>query len=486
MEWMTIARSPSKKLTAWLGFFCFGVLVGPLFLSWPTLPFLFLALVLVIISMFLDVRRQLVCLLAALLLFGIFRYQQSFFPSALPTIADHVGTATRLEGSVRADVERRIGFQQVILSDVRVADRSVLGKLLVRFPLSPRLAYGDRVLFSCTPERPEPFNGFAYDRQLGSRGVLATCSFPQFTTVVAHAEGGSVGYLLTVRDALIARLRNVVPEPHASFLSGLLFGGSSSLSNGLREDFSRTGTSHILAASGFNVSIFSMLLLRWLLESPLGRRRGLIATALLLLAYVLMAGATPSVLRAGLMAGTLVVANGVRRRAHTLNVVLLALSVMLLANPRLLLDDVGFQLSFVATSALLFVLPTVEKRFHIFPEALGIRIAVASSTVAIIFTLPILLWHFGEISFIAPLVNALILPFVPYLMALAAIGIIGGTIIALPAYALSYAVLRLLTAFGSLPFASVTIGFPQTLAVLTTGAILAGLIHHVYAPRKTA
>lgn len=483
MDWTAITRSPSKKLTVLLGFFCFGVLVGPLFLSWPTLPFLLLTVALVIISMFFIARHQLVFLLVAVCLFGIFRYQQSFFPGDLPTIVDYVDTATRIEGSVLVDVERRIGFQQAILSDVRVADHSVFGKLLVRFPLSPRLVFNDRVMFSCTPERPEPFNGFAYDRELASRGVLATCSFPQFTTVVAHGQGGLVGFLLSFRDALITRLRAVVPEPHASFLAGLLFGGSSSLSKDLREDFSRTGTSHILAASGFNVSIFSVLLLRWLLQSPLGRRRGLMATALLLLGYVLMAGATPAVLRAGLMAGMLIVASGVRRRVHTLNVVLLALSIMLLANPRLLLDDVGFQLSFVATCALLFVLPIVEKRFRIFPEALGIRTAIASSTVAIIFTLPILLWHFGEISLIAPLVNALVLPFVPYLMALAVIGMVGGAMIALPAYALSYLVLRVLTVFASLPFSSVTVDFSKTLAVILAGAIIAWLIHKKYAPR---
>ncbi len=480
-------RSPSKTLAFVLVFFCLGILVGPLFVSVPSLPFFYVALSLFVVAQLLKTDRRFALLMFACLLFGIFRYQQSLVPTYLTTLSDHTNASTRIEGKIISDVERRIGTQQTILGNVRVADESVYGKLLVRFPLYPTVTYGDTVTFSCRLKRPEPFNGFAYDRQLEARGVLATCSFPQFVSVSQKAPRTIVSHVLFVRDTLVERLRSILPEPHASFVAGLLFGGSSSLSSDLKEDFSRTGISHILAASGFNVSIFSVLLLHWLLQSPLGRRRGLIATSIFLLLYVIAAGATASVVRAGVMAGLLIVQAAVRRRALMINVVLLALSGMLLIHPRLLLDDVGFQLSFVAASSLLFVLPAIEHRFAFIPTTFGLRTSIAASCTAIVFTLPILLWHFGEISLIAPLVNAIVLPFISFLMALSLIALLVsglwmtlGQVFAIPVIGLSYLLLRIISVFGSLSFATLPIFASKLVAMIVAVFLLSWIIYNRY------
>ncbi|MBM5789522.1 ComEC/Rec2 family competence protein [Candidatus Parcubacteria bacterium] len=483
-----VSRSPSKTGTALLASFCLGVLIGPFFVSWPSAWSLAAVVTFLVLFALFSLRahaRGFPFLLLAILLFGLWRYQQSLVPEGLVTLADRTGSVIRVEGRIASDVERRVSIQQAILDDVRVAGEPVFGKLLVRFPLFPRVAFSDHVAFACALERPEPFNGFAYDRLLASRGVLALCAFPEFIAVSPGERAGKVGWFFSLRSALDGRLREVLPEPHASFVSGLLFGGSASLSQGLREDFSRTGTSHILAASGYNVSIFSLLLLHLFMQSPLGRKRGLVASAVILCAYVVMAGATPAVLRAGLMACALLVAEGARRRPHARNILLLTLALMLLMNPRLLLDDVGFQLSFAATAALLFVLPRVQSRFHLLPEAFGIQTAIASSTVAVVITLPILLWHFGQVSLAAPLVNAFVLPFVPYLMALGVAGMIFGKIIALPAFALSYALLRVIRIFSALPFASMQIGYARTAAVIAAIAIVAWLLLRAQASVET-
>lgn len=492
-----VKRSPSKTLSLILVFFCLGVLVGPFFLQLPSMPFFFVAVGLFITASFLSNNRRFLLLVASCFFFGIFRYSQSVLPDSVITLSDRVGFSTRVEGKIVSDIERRIGMQQSVLDNVRVAGESVEGKLLVHFSLYPKLSYGDETIFTCTLRPLESFNGFAYDRQLAAHGILATCSFPQFVSVSKSSSGGIITTVLMLRNFLIDRLRDLVPEPHASFTAGLLFGGSSSLSSDLREDFSRTGTSHILAASGFNVSIFSVLLLTWLLQSPLGRRRGLIATTIFLFVYVIAAGATASVVRAGIMAGMLVLQQAIRRRTLMVNVILLALSVMLLVNPKLLLDDVGFQLSFVAASSLLFILPAIQHRFDYIPEIFGFRTAVASSVIAIIFTLPILLWHFGEISLVAPLVNVLVLPFVPFLMALSAISIAAsfiwftiGQIVAVPTIGLSYLILRLISVFSSLSFATVSIVFSKFAAVMIAIALVSWLIfkrHDIsHPPRHTA
>ncbi|NBS41934.1 ComEC/Rec2 family competence protein, partial [bacterium] len=270
------------------------------------------------------------------------------------------------------------------------------------------------------------------------------------------SSGGIVATLLSIKRVVIARLGQIVPEPHASFLAGLIFGGSSSLSQDLKDDFSKTGTSHILAASGFNVSLFSMVFLTWITHTFLGRRRGAYLTAGLLVAYVCVAGATAAVVRAGIMGLLVLVGFVIRRKPSVLNVTLLALAAMLLWNP-LLLADVGFQLSFVATAAMLGASGAIEKRCVFVPEAFELRKSFAGSMAAIVCTLPIMLWHFGAVSLWSPVVNLLVLPLVPMLMALTgvalAVGFLNvtlGTIVAIPAWAASSVILHLVTWFGAL------------------------------------
>ena len=460
-----VERSLSKKFTWVLAFFCFGILIGPLLSSVSSLLVLGLS-GFALIGSWISPRKKLWLWAVCCVLFGVFRYQQTLVPDTVVTIADSVGSTIRVEGIIDSDVEKRVNMQQATLSQVTVVDRPVDGKLLVRFPLVPEVHHADRVTFTCALNRPEPIEGFAYDRQLAARGILAICSFPQFVFVQPSSTTTLTSMILQGRDLLINRLHQVIPEPHASFIAGLLFGGSSSLSSFLREDFSRTGVSHILAASGFNVSIVSLYLLHLLIQSPLGKQRGIVMTTFFLFVYMIAAGATPAVMRATVMAGLLIIQLAIGRRVSMRNSVLLALACMLLWNPRLLLDDVGFQLSFVATSALLFIHPRCEHVFSFIPDVVGIRTAVSSSCIAIVSTLPIVVWHFGQLSVIAPIANAIVLPMVPFLIMFGVLGMIGGVWLALPAFSLSFLLLRLVQVLSSLPFASLTIVHARLVAVV--------------------
>lgn len=471
-----------------LGGFCFGVLVGPMFgwvgEGWLVGSMGVTAVVFIIFPLWqrgekggsaipsssqtnvqtatppnLPFERGGAGVVLVLLLsisFGVLRYNDSAIPSSTTTIADRTGQTIRIEGVIAGEVEQKLNGQQVTLKHLRVADEPVDGKLLVGMSLYPHVRYGDELQISCRPEVPQPFNGFAYDRYLASRGILATCSFPQFVDV-QPAGFSIVGTLLALKSTMVDRLQFVLAEPHASFLSGLLFGGGSSLSRELQEDFSQTGTSHILAASGFNVSLFSVAFLGWILTTRLKRSRALSIAGALLVVYLIVAGAVPAVVRATIMASLVLVQQVVRREPSRLNLLLLAAAVMLLANPRILLDDPGFQLSFAATAGILFLVPLWKDRFDFLPDRFGIRESFVASLVASLCTIPIMLWHFGKVSLIAPLVNLLILPLVPYAMGFTALAMVGGFIwiplgqwVALPALGFSMMILQLITLFGSI------------------------------------
>ncbi len=468
----SLFTSKSKQLAVVLGGFCFGILLGPLF-GWVGFEWMIGAIVVGIVCIIMFGSRRLqpaqisteqktrkLKLVATILIFfllGIFRYSLSNLSSSIVTIADKANQTIRIEGDVSAEVIRSIKGQQVVLDHLTAVDERVEGKLLARLPLYPEVRYQDHLQVSCHIDEPEPFNGFAYDRLLRSRGILAICSFPQFTDVQPSNEVSMVGMLLWFKQFLIDRLHQIVGEPHASFLSGLLFGGGSSLSDDLQTDFSKTGTSHILAASGFNVSLFSVAFLGWILTTKLRRNQALGLAGLMLVIYMLIAGATPAIVRATLMASLILVQHLVRREPSRLNLLLIAASLMLVVNPRILLDDPGFQLSFVATIGILYLVPKWIERFEFLPEVYGLRESFVASLVASLCTLPIILWHFGTISFSAPFVNMLVLPLVPYAMLLTIVGLVAGLIwipigriLLLPAWACSVVMLKVIRIFGSI------------------------------------
>ncbi len=488
MRLREILQSPSKTLAISLAVFCFGIVLGPLVppVAWEM--FLTITVITMALAFFLRNKEQrFTSALIAIFFFALFRFTSAITPSIIPSVADASSSQTRVSGIVSSEVERRVSSQRIVLDDVFVADEPRAGKLLVWAPLYPEVLFGDALVFNCRVEKPEPFEGFAYDKHLASQGILAVCPRPEYIDVHSAESVSFLGSLLLLKTAAVHRLQMILPEPHASFLSGLLFGGSSSLSNDMKDDFAATGTSHILAASGFNVSLFSLTFLSWILTTRIGRKRGLILTTMLIVGYVLMAGATPAVVRAGIMGVVVVLSKWISRKAFIPNVLLLTASVMFLLNP-FVLSDVGFQLSFVATAGILALTDRVSKHLAFIPNTFAFRTSFAASLSAIIVTLPILLWHFGSVSLVAPFVNLLVLPLVPYAMWLTLIGL--GVVITfgaiaqisiLPAWALSWLMLWLISIFGAIPFAFVEPAHAQILAVLTVGVFVAFLIHRRYA-----
>lgn len=432
-------------------------------------------------------RPRLFCLVIAALLAGFLRYNQSFPPPDMPTVAMHVGGDVVLRGEIVDEVMRRSDRQDVTVGNLVDSDEPLFGKLLLRLSKYPEVQFGDALTFRCKPELPEPIEGFRYDRLLASRGVLAVCDRAEELDVRSTKDATVRGFLFTLKQSLLAALARALPEPHASFVGGLLFGGSHALGSDLREGFSRTGVSHIMAASGYNVAIFSELLLLTLMRSPLGRRRGLLLGGLTVVLYVLLAGATAPVVRAGAMAFLTMLGLWLGRVQSMRNVLAFTAVVMLVPNPRLLLDDIGFQLSFVATIGIVVLAERMAEHLAFLPDTLGLRTSAAASLSAILLTTPILLWHFGTISLIAPLANFLLLPWIPYLMLFGAFAMVAvivvpsvASVVALPAWATSLILLSVVEWLSAIPFALVSVPFAGMLALFVGFAIAASFFWVVW------
>jgi competence protein ComEC len=414
------------------------------------------------VAVFLFARVQLVwfCLICLGAFLSTVVYLHSF--PGEDSISHQFGEHQLVEGDVVKSI-RSDSSQNIILRDLIVNDIPVSGGIQLFIPLFPEYAYGDRIRLRCDLETPEPFDGFRYDRFLASKNIYATCRSFYAPLLVSSLEVVSI---VGLRDQAIDRIDQIFVEPHASLLVGLLF-GQQRFSDAWENRFQRTGTTHIVAASGYNVSVVAILVFSSLLFFLVRRQRAFLLIVLAIIGFVIVAGGEAAVLRAGVMAILLLSARQIGRKASMVNILMLTACVMLFVNPRLLRDDIGFQLSMASTIGLIYFMPVLEKHLQFISERYEIRASFAATVAATVATLPIILFSFGSFSVIGPLVNLIILPFIPYIMVLGSISVLIssvlpqlGILVALPAWSLLEFVLRIVHATSRLSFASILISGP--------------------------
>lgn len=291
--------------------------------------------------------------------------------------------------------------------------------VLANVPQYPAYAYGDLLQTSCALKKIENIDpSFDYRMYMAKDGVLYQCDKPKVQKIAENQGNKLYSGILKLRDMFVSNIRSAVPEPEASFGVGLILGGSGGLSKEVKNDFSRTGTTHIIAVSGYNVTIVAQYLILAGIFLGMWRRQAIWFAICGIVLFVVMSGLPASAVRAGVMGGTLLWAMKHGRLANCENAIIFAAAVMLFLNPLLLRWDVGFQLSFLATLGIVETSPFWEKSFIKKHEALGISEVIALSISAQIFVMPILATDFHMTSLVSLLANASILPIIPFSMLL--------------------------------------------------------------------
>lgn len=256
--------------------------------------------------------------------------------------------------------------------------------------------------------------------------------------------------LITVRGFLVERLQILYPEPSASLAAGLLMGQRSLIPQGILSDFRATGLMHVLALSGFNIVIIIQAVEAMLRFLP--RRRAALVAAVIIVLFVLMVGPSSSVVRAAVMGCLTLVARMAGRSTSGLRLLAIAALAMILWEPSIALNDIGFQLSVGATAGLMLFGRPIEERLTWVPQKFGMRATLAATLAAQVFTTTIILIYFRNISLIAPLANLIVLPLIPLLMLGTAISMVIGKIAAAPTYLLYLLFLWLVHALAAVPW----------------------------------
>jgi competence protein ComEC len=278
----------------------------------------------------------------------------------------------------------------------------------------PAVRYGDEVRGTFQLRQPGGFftpGAFDYPRYLATQGIFLEGWSRGPVEVLPGSRGSSwLGGTFRLRALLLTRLDGALPPSQAGLLKALVLGDRSGLTPEMNQAFLASGTYHILAISGLNVSLLAGALFGLLCLLRASPRVAALLAAALVTGYAGLAGAGASVVRAAVMADTFLLAVVLDRRADLLNSLALSALALLWWNPRYL-ADVGFQLTFLATLGIVLVVPRCDRALAALPRWLRWPLASVSMTLAAsLMTLPILAQAFNRVAPAGILAN---LPIVP-------------------------------------------------------------------------
>ncbi len=218
---------------------------------------------------------------------------------------------------------------------------------------------------------------------------------------------------LNLRQLINQSLKKILPEPQYSLLKSLFFGGKGNLPFELKQQIRRVGLSHLVAVSGLHLTIISRIIARFLTFLALGNGVNFILNLIFILGFVIMADFSSSVIRAAFMSLIFLISKLTHRLSNSSYALILTVLIMVLINPSLLKQDLGFQLSVLATAGLIYLYPYLQQnKTNFLADTFSLNLS------ALIAVTPWVLYQTQFLSLVAPLSNLLITPLVPLIMSL--------------------------------------------------------------------
>ena len=420
-----MTRYPGLVLAlAWCTTLAATVVLAP---NQPWLGFVAVAAALPLAALAIFMRPALIALAVAVALLGVARAELPPV-DALAAVRAHgvIGSTAVITGRV-ADDSRPIGGGGEVLVEpdqIQLASGEVsgIGNLMIRWRGPGDARFGDAVTATGRLVLPRDLPAFDRRAYLAQRDVYLELQSTSFQ--VTRPETGLAAIPAWVRARFTAGVDDAVPAPHAAVLLGVVLGIRQGIPGDLQNALIATGLIHLLVLSGLKVAVFARIV-RGALHPLLGRHATWPALGLIAL-YAMAGGATPAAVRASAMGGLAIAAAHLGRPAHVWTSLALTAAAMLGWHPELAWD-VGFQLSFAGTAAIILLTPSFAKRVGFLPHALREPFAVTCA--AQVGTLPMMATDFHVLSPIAPVANALTLPILP---ALVTAGLVLGAISPVP------------------------------------------------------
>lgn len=328
-------------------------------------------------------------------------------------------------GTVVAEPDIRDNSQKL-----KVRPDSVNGLVLVTAQRYPEYEYLDEIKVTGKLQTPPENEDFSYKNYLLKDRIYSVVNFAKVKKISKDHNYNIFTYLygkiLFFKSKVRESIRNNYSPPQSLILEGTILGDSGAMTQDLKNKLNITGLRHIVAVSGTHVVILCSILMPFLILLGFWRGQAFYISVAFVWIYIFLTGLPSSGIRAGIMGTLFLLGQKIGRQTNNSRIIVLAAAAMLLINPLLLFYDVGFQLSFLAVLGLIYIDPIIKyfyfyiaKRFNRnFSEEkqAGLLNMLSATFAAQIATLPVMVQNFGNISFIAPITNILVLPIVYWLM----------------------------------------------------------------------
>ncbi len=322
---------------------------------------------------------------------------------------------TAAKGVEKIPLDKEIIFEGIVIREPSYSPKSQKLTLDLEAP-----HHGEVVIYTA------PYPQYKYGDRLGVAGTIAKspsgstniASFPDIKLLEGDKASKIKQLLFSFKNKLSENLKRVLNPDSAALINGEILGERAGFSKEFKENMQKSGTTHIVAISGYNISILVFAVM--FLAGYLVRKRiAFYISVIFIILFTLMAGAEASVVRAAIMGIIILAASQFGRIYSFRNALTLAAFFMVLFNPRILVFDIGFQLSFGALTGIVYIAPAIKNWLKI-KEAgfLGWKMNAVTTLSAQLAVIPILLHNFGYFSFTSIIANVLILEAVPISMAL--------------------------------------------------------------------
>jgi competence protein ComEC len=308
-----------------------------------------------------------------LILFGVFRFQiGKLLPEHhIAHFIDHLGIEkVHIEGEIVEEPEESPGKISCLIKLTQLEGVPVQGNILltIKDVVDNEVpSYGDHIRYNGTAFRPLKNNNpysFNYQEYLENNNIHGLSYLYKADYTLTKRSNDLYYYLIVVpRNWIRNRINKFYSSGYSGFLKAILLGEKNSLSPQLKQDFASSGLSHILAVSGLHTGVIALIFLTIFQIVFRNRTAARILTIVLLIYYMLLAHAVPSVQRAVIMISLVLLAKILQRRISTINILFAAAFIILVINP-MQLFSVGFQLSFISVFAILVIFQYLSKKLN--------------------------------------------------------------------------------------------------------------------------
>ncbi|MBN1168342.1 ComEC/Rec2 family competence protein [Candidatus Woesebacteria bacterium] len=306
-------------------------------------------------------------------------------------------TTSNYEVGQRIKISSRVKTEPINYTD---SQRIVLEGFIFYLPNYPRIEYGDDLII---------------EAEVGDR-------YLKNVKIIDHQKPDSIAFKL--RRQVNSFYRSAIPEPHSSLIAGMTIGSKASIPEKFWESLKRSGTAHVVVASGMNITLVSMFLLSILILF-LPRNKALWVALAGVWGYAFISGFDAPIVRAAIMGSIAFWAQAAGRLNFAWRSLFISAFLMVIIKPHWL-TDLGFILSFSATASLMLFEAKIRKKIQFIPSIF--REGLSTSLAAQIFVAPIMFVTFGQFSLVSPVVNALVLWTVPLITIIGMLSAIFGLV----------------------------------------------------------